>query len=119
MTAYDYSRPQATAERLLTRFGRAGIIRRQGVIGGTPYSPVLGPVDYACTAAVMKFSTNEVDGTRIRADDLKVMVAAAGLAITPGTADKLVLGSDVYSIVNAMPLKPADVVVYHQLQCRR
>lgn len=119
MTAFDYTKPQATASRLLERFGKAGAIRRNQIIGGTPFSPVTGPVDHACTLAVMRFSSNEIDGTRIRADDLKVYVSTSGLTIEPTTADKIVIDGQAYSIVNATPLKPAGVVVFHQLQCRR
>ena len=68
MTAFDYTRPRATAERLIARFGQTGALRRM-VSNGDIFNPELVPTDYPCTFAVLDFSKRDVDGTLIRQTD--------------------------------------------------
>lgn len=119
MTAYDYSRPKASADRLIAKFGQAGTLRRS-TSTGPAYNPTAGaPADYACTFVVDSFKAFEVDGTRVKASDLKVLLAKGSLAIEPSVSDKLLIGGVAHTIVNVEPLAPGGVTVMWTLQCRR
>jgi len=120
MTAFDYARPKATAERLITRFGQPGTLRRPASTGPA-YNPTAGtPADQAVTFVVTEYSNREVDGTRILATDKKVLLAKGSLTIEPATSD-LLLDADAkpYKVIAVMPLKPAQTVVLFELQVRR
>ncbi len=115
---FDYGRFKATADRLLARFGQPGILRRP-TASGTAYNPTAGsPQDYACTLVVDAYSNRDVDGTRVRATDKKVLLATGALAIEPATADKLVIGGVEHTIERVEPLAPGGVTVMWTLQVR-
>ena len=63
------------------------------------------------------YSQGVVDGTLIRADDLRVMADAGPVA--PSTAHKLRIGGVDHAIVAARPLAPGGVALMWELQCRR
>lgn len=120
MTAFDYSRPVSTANRLITRFGQAGSLRRP-TTSGTAYNPTAGvSVDHDALFAVIEYSASEIDGTRILATDQKALLAKGDLTVEPLTSDLLVeADGSVYKIVNVEPLKPGATVVLWTLQVRR
>lgn len=120
MTAFNYARPKATADRLITRFGQTGTLRRP-TVSGTAYNPTEGvPVEYACLFVITDFAAHEIDGTRVLATDKKVLLAKGDLAVDPLTSDLLVeADGSVYKIIRVEPLQPGDTVVMHTLQVRR
>jgi hypothetical protein len=119
MSSFNYAKSQATAERLLIKFGQAGSIVRDVPGGGSdwdPGEPV--PTPYACTVAVLKFDNKDIDGTLIKATDKKVYIAAKGLAIIPTTTDRISIGGVQHTVIRVMPLNPAGINVYFELQAR-
>lgn len=118
MTAFNYTRTRATAERLIARFGQTGALRRM-VSDNDPFNPELVPTDYACTFAVLDYAKKDVDGTLIKQTDQMAYLSTAGLAITPETTDRLVVGGSPLTVVNVKPLSPAGVTVFWELQVRR
>jgi hypothetical protein len=119
VTAFDYSRPTATANRLISRFGQAGYLRRTAT-SGTAYNPTQGSnTDHLVTFAVIEYEAREIDGARILATDKKVFLAKQSLAIEPLTSDKLLVGGVVHSIMDVKPLSPSGAVVLYELQVRR
>lgn len=125
--AFDYARARRTADRLITKFGQPGAIRRgAGSSGGdrtnslTPAPGAAGdPVDYPCTLVVLDYTAQERAGSLIEQTDRKVLIAAKGLAIEPTNDDALVVGGDEYQIVTVMPLAPGPVSVLWEAQARR
>lgn len=115
MTAYDYSKPEATAQRLIARFGRAGAIRRTAD-SGDAWNPTQSATDYDCTLVVTDYSLYERASGLIGATDRKVLVSTDGVSISPTSADKLVIGSNVYEIKRVDPLEPGDTVVLWTMQ---
>lgn len=113
--AYNYASSQATADRLIAHFGQAGVIRRTTSTGDA-WNPTQTSTDYDCTLVVLDYSTTEKNGTLIQAKDRKVLIATDGLTIEPTDADKLVIGSAVYSIVSVKPLSPAETVILYEVQ---
>lgn len=121
MTAFDYSRPLATANRLIARFGQDGFVQRPGTPTGPAYDPTPGtPVDHAARFAVLEYTSRDIDGTRILATDKMVYLAVGALTIEPTTSDLLVeADASIYKIIDVKPLKPATTVLFYQIQVRR
>lgn len=121
MTAFDYARSRATADRLIKRFGQAGAIRRSVTTGGQSWNPGSGSTvttDYPCTLVLLDYSAREIDGSLIRATDKRVLIAKADLMIEPLQSDGLVIGGKAYSIMNVSPLSPGGTVVLYEVQAR-
>lgn len=121
MTAYNYARAKATANRLIERFGQLGALRRQAV-SGAAYDPTLGAnTDHACRFAITDYTASEIDGTRVLATDKKALLAVGSLTVTPALSDKLVeADGTVYKIIPPLkPLSPAGTVVMYEIQCRK
>lgn len=115
--AFNYSKSQATAARLIAKFGQSAIIRRM-VNSGDPWNPVQTVTDYSCTIVELEYTAQEIDGTLIAASDKKVYISTGGLTITPAASDNLVYGGVSYSIASIKPLSPAGTVVYYEVQAR-
>lgn len=117
--SFNYPRAQANALRLIDKFGQTGAI--VGDVPGSgpewdPGEPV--PTSHTCTMAVLKFDNKDIDGTLIKATDKKVYIAAKGLSVVPTTTDKLMIGGVAHTIVRVMPLNPAGINVYFEVQAR-
>lgn len=118
---YDYVAATATADRLITKFGAACLLRRNTATG-TAFDPTLTPTDYATMAAVVDYTEQQRAGTDILRTDRRAFVAAGPLtalgitAVLP--ADSLVIGGVEMQIVLAKPLNPAGVTVVYDCQVR-
>ena len=77
--------------------------------------PATAPVDTAGHAIEKKYEQTEIDGTTVFATDRRFITADLPL---PTTADKLVVGTKVLTIVNVMPIEPGEVTLAWTLQCR-
>jgi len=62
------------------------------------------------------FKQGRVDGTVIRAEDLKTLVQGDGLS--PKTGDRLVKDGVDYQIVNVFPQSAGTVIAFYELQLR-
>jgi len=118
MTAFDYSRPRATAERLIKRYGQREQLRRS-TRSGPEFNPIVSTADYACRIVVLSYEDKQIDGTRIKASDKLVYLSTEDMTIEPAEFDALVIGGVVHEIVNVKPLSPAGVVVFWEIQARR
>jgi hypothetical protein len=112
-----YARLRQTAERLISKFGQGGAIRR-ATMSGPAYDPETVTTDHACQLAVMQYTDDKIDGTLIVRGDKLVYLSTAGLSIEPSTADKLVIGGEEHAIVNTKPLSPAGLIVFWEIQGR-
>lgn len=99
-----YARLQATAQRLIAKYGQAGTVKRL-----TPPDPVYGgePVvtSYSVTLVPMAYEARYIDGTVIRTGDMQIYISAVGLAIEPTVGDIVTANGTDYSIVNGDPQK--------------
>ena len=69
MAGFNYLRSQATADRLISKFGQVGAIQRSAPGAGPANDP--GPAtvtSYSVAIAVLEYSNSEIDGTRIVAE---------------------------------------------------
>lgn len=118
MAGFNYARSQATATKLIAKFGQAGVIRRM-VASGPSYDPTLTPQDYACTLVDLDVDERSIDGTLVLRGDRTVYLSTQGLSITPDLSDKLLIGGVEHAIMNVQPLSPAGTVVFWQLTARK
>jgi hypothetical protein len=117
--SFNYPRAQASALRLIDKFGQAGSIVRDVPGSGPewdPGEPV--PTSFPCTMAVLKFDNKDIDGTLIKATDKKVYIATKEISVVPTTTDKLMIGDYPHTIVRVIPLNPAGTSVYFEVQAR-
>jgi len=91
-----------------------------------PIDAPVNPWDAPSTTQVSTFQTTvirdmwrygEIDGTLIRADDLKLMAQAG--AVVPTTADTLTLDDEEYRIMSVMPEAIGGVDLYYIIQARK
>lgn len=122
MITFDYSRPLATANRLIAKYGQNGFVRRPGAkIGGTASNPIFGPpTNDPARFVITGYSTEDIDGTRILAKDKKALVAPGTLPSDPSTPDLLVeADGSTWKIVDVDTLRPAETTLLHTVQVRR
>ncbi|MNR37518.1 hypothetical protein D3C85_1555430 [compost metagenome] len=120
MTAFDYARAAAMAERLIRKFGALGAIRRQTPGSGPSYDPGEPIItDHPAHIVLTDYSNREIDGQRILATDRKALVEPA-IGIEPTTSDLLVTADGAtLTIVNVDLLRPATTTVLYMIQARR
>lgn len=78
-------------------------LSRSETTGGNAWDPGSGTtttVDYACKAIEDSYSLFEQQNTLIQAGDVKVIVLATTLAVTPVTSDKITTRGVTRAIVN-------------------
>ena len=106
--SFDYARAQATAHRMVKRYGGAATLKRAGVgSGGTSFEPVEEVTDHPCTAVVVPTEARDRSGTLIEGRESTAYIAAQGLAIVPQTQDRLSWSGRDYRVVRVMPIDPS------------
>lgn len=120
MPRYDYGPIQATAKRLIDRFGRDMTLRARS--HGT-YNPATATVtrtqtDYPAIGYLDQYAQEDIDGTLIQVGDQRVIMSPT-VPVEPKTGDALVIDSDEWEIVRSQPLKPATTLLLYELQVRR
>lgn len=122
MSAYDYSRPLAAANRMIERYGQLGAVERPGTVtGGTPGNPTTGdPTPEPARFVITSFDSRDIDGTRIKAKDKKALVAPGALTADPTTDDRLLeADGTAWEIVDVETLRPAETALLYTVQIRR
>jgi hypothetical protein len=121
VTPFDYLESRDDADELIEEFGGAALVRIL-TNSGTAWEPSQTTADKATFAAVIDYDARQIDGENVLRTDRRALVAAgplAALGVTLfGPTDKLVIGGDVYSLIDVKPIKPAAVVVMFDCQVR-
>ena len=122
---FDYANSLATAQRLLTNFGRDVTIKT--VSGGT-YNNATQTVDtqiettFTAKAVLLDYKKLESGNSaqaNIEIDDKKLLVSPVGLTAQPNANDLVVIDTVTWNIVNVKTLKPASITVLYELQIRK
>jgi hypothetical protein len=118
--AFDYAVTQATADRLIANFGRSMILRRN--IDGV-YENETGAVrtttqDWAIIGVKLDYQLADIDGTYIKISDQRIFVAPS-FATVPRPNDLIIIDLEEWTVVRVETLKPADVVLLHEVQVRK
>lgn len=111
----DYRREQATATRLITKFGGEAELRREAGAVTNPFDPLPAVQTFQVTIV----ETGENSLTR-RADSAALAWTKAGLmaaqnGVKPEPTDKLRISGRDYTVLQVMPLTPnpdGETVLY-------
>lgn len=126
--SFNYARSQATASRLIAKFGKKQN-RTQLIEPGSPTGPAFNPtpgapVPHDVDAVEIGYDKTEIDGTRIQQTDKHFLIAYVNMTNQPN--NKWILkvkskGDAVavnYKIIDIKPLEPGDLVLLWNAQCR-
>ena len=85
----------------------------------TPWSTTTptATIETELPAMVQSYPQSMIDGTLIRAEDRRVMIAAGTIA--PLVSDRLRIGTITYQIVSVMETAPSGVALYYEVQARK
>jgi len=113
---------QASVVGFLGDMGRAMTLRR--IVAGT-YDPTTGTTtgdtttDYPGTGRLGDYSDVAQDGTVIKESDRKATFLPTDTSVTPQVGDRLVVGSDVYTVVNFKTREIGGIIGSYTLQVRK
>jgi len=97
-----YARLQATAQRLIAKYGQTGTVTRisepDPIEGGEPV-----PTPYAATLVPMAYSAQEIDGTETLSGDMQIYISSVGLAIEPKPGDLVAASGKTFRVIKADP----------------
>jgi hypothetical protein len=110
---------QKTASKLMEKFGGALTYRR--VASGT-YNASTGAVtetttDYAIRGVLQDVNVREASDL-IQASDKRLFIAAIDLAVTPGTADRVVIGNVSHQIISVQKIEQDNQAITYELILR-
>lgn len=118
MTGFNYDRMQATATRLIARFGKpAVLLSHQAPAQDRPWQTDGSLTAVPITVVVDTYNAIEADGQNVRLTDAKVLIAPGDVA--PKVADSLDIDGKVYAVKAVMEHKPGPVLLYWEVQARR
>lgn len=118
MSAF-YDRMQATATKLIARFGYSTLLERDGVPTGPPHNPQPGePTRHHCKVVELEYSLTDRDATLVQQGD-KLGLISTAVDIQPGKDDRLLLGGQLYYLIDLQPLSPGDQVLLYEFHARR
>lgn len=113
--AFNYTGLATTATSLIQRFGRTVQVLSK-VQGGEPWNPTVSWESANAYAVSVGLNRNEVDGTLIQSTDSAYLVESSA-DIT--TDNRILDGTDEYSIVQSTPVKPGDTVMLYRIITRK
>lgn len=116
-----YTRSQATALRLLRKYGQYMTLTAKTTGAYDPATGTAAVTDagQTVTGAIFDYPAKMQDGTLIKAGDKQVYLAASGLTVTPAPGMTLTdVDANVYTVITNQALNPAGTAVIHTLQVR-
>ena len=101
--------PDEIAEAFADDFRDATLTRTTTTAGANPWDPPAGSTttDYPCKALREEFGASWLAGGLVDATDVKILVLAATLSVTPEAGDRITIGSSSWTVVPAGSGKPA------------
>ncbi|WP_115560019.1 hypothetical protein [Xanthomonas arboricola] len=118
MSAF-YDRMQATAERLIGRYGYTARLQRAGAPTGPPHNPQPGvPTQHDCKVVELDYSLTNRDATLVLKGD-KLGLISTAIDIAPTLNDRIVLGNDLFTFIDLQPLSPGGQVLLYEFHARR
>lgn len=114
---------RATAERLITKFGKAAQYTQHS---DGAYDPSTGAVSSAgpdshnvTIAPPAGYDEHFVDGDSVQSSDLKTSLSASMISFEPAVRDELTVDGKRYTILHVNPLYSGEQVALYELQLRR
>lgn len=114
-----YTRLEATARRLIDKYGKAAQVEREGAPTGPPHNPQPGaPTTHDCKIADIGYSLTNRNETLILVGD-KVGIMSTDIDVVPALTDKLLIDGEVYNFLDVAPLNPGGVTLIYEYHARR
>lgn len=117
--SYDYTKPAATALKLLTKFGKTVTLARTT---GNSIDPITGiaidgtDASVTTTGLIKNYADGVIDGARILSGDKELVLSNEQV---PTLTDQVTIDSQTWSIVAIKTISPADAVVCYFCQVRK
>lgn len=112
-----------TAKRLVDQSGASATISTQDT--GT-YDPSTGDLNPSSTSSAMvnisppeNFSLSSIDGDAVLKSDLRTIVPAKGLSLSPVSGMKLTYNGTQYTIVDVQAQEYQGEVIFYEVQLRK
>ncbi|MAX61555.1 MAG: hypothetical protein CMK46_06965 [Porticoccus sp.] len=115
MSAF-YDRLNATAQRLISTYGKAATVVRL-VKTGPAHAPVITDDPYPCQIVEAGYKLSLISETLIQVGD-KMGLISTTIAIVPDTKDKIVIDGARYNFAEVMPLNPGGTVLLYEFLAR-
>ena len=124
----DYVKSEATAQRLIAKFGQRAYLSKAGDITGTAYNPTFGPTtDWPITVVDISERVRDRDGTLVESAGHSLIVSTEGLdLVTLTKGDSIYIGASGYpetmtafEIAEVRPLNPGGTVILHEVDLVR
>lgn len=120
MTSFNYTKSAATAQRLLTKFGKSLTLTLPDTVEDGP--PGVGGTtvpgrSIAGQGVKLNYQNSEIDGTLIQAGDAKIILEAT--SEPPENGMLITIDGSEWRVMDWSPLAPADTVVIYTIQARR
>lgn len=115
--AEDWSGIAAEVAAALADVGFEVTLTRPGTPTGPSYDPIPGtPTTHTLRVMQDSLGLGLIDGTTIRAGDLRLMCAAEG--VRPTQADRVTVGGATYTVMLCQPFAPGGVDLFYDLLLR-
>ena len=110
---------QKTASKLMSKFGGALTYRRvtSGAYNASTGAVTETATDYAMRGVLQDVTAREVNEL-IQAGDKRLFIAATDLAVTPSTADRVVIGAVSHQIINVQTIEQDNQAITYELVLR-
>lgn len=117
----NYTNLQKTAQRLIGSFGQD--VTYTDSVKGT-YDPVTNTLisqkqEYVVKGVRMNYALSNIDGESVKQGDIRLLLEALDLPITPKPGDKISMSEETWEVISLLSTQPGDTVVYYELQLRK
>ena len=109
-----YDKASVTAEKMINKYGRTSYLVSI-TKSGLDYDPIVTETEIEIKLLESRFSVNEIDGTLIKTDDKKLLIAGN---VAPTIEMKIKDSGKKYSIINIIETKPGDKLILSKIQAR-
>jgi len=120
---YNYTTAQKLALKQIDDKGRTIVIPSvtdAGTFDPDTFTFVEGSTENNSVKGLFtNFRAQDVDGTTIKREDKRVLIAATSLDSAPTPSDVIIDGDVEYEIINCDTLMPGDVPILYMVQVRR
>lgn len=115
----NYTALAARTEKMIARYGKPLTLRSYSAATYDPATMTYtagSAVDVSAVGVEEQYRAEHVDGTLIKAGDVKFMVSSS---VEPTTSMKLISGLVEWNIISVQAIKPADTALYYVIQARK
>lgn len=112
-----YRRLEATAQRLIAKWGKTATLVREER-SGPPHAPVVVPVEHEVKLVDTGYNITNRNETLIHTGD-KLGLISTDAAVVPELGDELVVDGLEYHLVDVQPLNPGGLTLLTEFVARR